>query len=284
MFFHKKALIGEVKVGEPSARFAQLLLEQFGGATGELTAGLQYWVQSFHVDEPSIRDMLQDIAIEEFSHLEMVGRLIEAHTRRTDQTDAYNSTLFAVRGVGPHFLDAQGSAWSAKYINEGGDVVRDLRADIAAEAGARQTYEALIKLATDDGTKKALTTLLTREISHTHMFMEALRGLGKLTDPFFGNIPPDSTVNLYFNVSSDGDLRGPWNTSPAFQYIDDPKPMGGGNVAQPDGPPVKGQTRIPPGGMEWAECTSKPIPPTGNVYEPGMGGPTPPPVETTRKR
>ncbi len=269
MFFHQKALIGEVKVDEPNARFAQLLLEQFGGATGELTAGLQYWVQSFHVDDPSIRDMLQDIAVEEFSHLEMVGRLIEAHTRRTDRTAAYDSTLFAVRGVGPHFLDAQGAAWSAQYINEGGDVVRDLRADIAAEAGARQTYEALIRLSPDEGSKKALTTLLTREISHTHMFMEALRGLGKLTDPFFGNVPPDSTVNLYFNVSADGNRRGPWNKSPAFQYIENPKPMGGGNVATPAGPPVKGQTRIPPGGMEWAESTAKPISSTGNVNEPG---------------
>ncbi len=159
-------------------------------------------------------------------------------------------------------------------------MVRDLRADIAAEAGARQTYEALIKLSPDEGSKKALHMLLTREISHTHMFMEALRGLGKLTDPFFGNIPPDSTVNLYFNVSSDGAvLRGPWNKSPAFQYIADPKPLGGGNVAEPAGPPVRGQTRIPPGGMEWAESTAKPIPASGAVYEPG--GPVP---AETRKR
>jgi Mn-containing catalase len=268
MFFHKKELITDVKIEEPNARFAQLLLEQFGGATGELTAGLTYWVQSFHVDEPSIRDMLQDIAVEEFSHLEVVGRMIEAHTRRTDQTEAFNSTLFAVRGVGPHFLDAHGAAWTAAYVNEGGDVVRDLRADIAAEAGARQTYEALIKLAPDEGTKKALVMLLTREISHTHMFMEALRALGKLTDPFFGNVPPDSTVNLYFNVSSDGDHRGPWNKSPAFQFIENPKPGGKDNVAYPAGPLVVGQTRLPPGGMEWAESTAKPIPPTGSAPEP----------------
>jgi Mn-containing catalase len=60
----------------PDARFGAYLLEQFGGATGELTAALQYWVQSFHVENAGIRDMLQDIAIEEFSHLEMVGKLI----------------------------------------------------------------------------------------------------------------------------------------------------------------------------------------------------------------
>jgi Mn-containing catalase len=198
MFFHKKEVITkDVKIDEPNPRYAQLLLEQFGGATGELSAALQYWVQSFHTDHPGIRDMLQDIAIEEFSHLEMVGRLIENHTRNVDQTEAFQSTLFAVRGKGPHFLDSQGQAWTAAYLNEGGDVVRDLRADIAAEAGARQTYEALIQVAPDQQTKETLVHLLTREISHTKMFMKALDSMGKLTEPFFGNVQPDETVDIY---------------------------------------------------------------------------------------
>lgn len=221
MFFHKKEIIGKpINVETPSPRFAQLLLEQFGGATGELTAALQYWVQSFHVENAGIKDMLQDIAIEEFSHLEMVGKLIEIHTKNADQTEAFNSTLFAMRGIGPHFLDSQGSAWSANYINEGGDVVRDLRANIAAEAGARQTYEQLIKLAPDAGTKESLVHLLTREISHTKMFMKALASLGKLDEPFFGNVQPDETVDIYYNLSTNGqDERGPWNAEPDFKYI-----------------------------------------------------------------
>jgi Mn-containing catalase len=224
MFFHKKELIHNVDIKEANPRYAQLLLEQFGGATGELTAALQYWVQSFHVENAGMRDMLQDIAIEEFGHLEMVGKLIEGHTKNVDQTEAFKSTLFAVRGVGPHFLDSQGSAWTANYLNEGGDIVRDLRANIAAEAGARQTYEELIKLATDEGTKQTLVHLLTREISHTKMFMKALESLGKLDDPFFGNIQPDETVDLYFNLSSNGeqDERGPWNSDQNFEYIADP--------------------------------------------------------------
>lgn len=224
MFFHKKELIHNVEIKDANPRYAQLLLEQFGGATGELSAALQYWVQSFHVEDAGMRDMLQDIAIEEFSHLEMVGKLIEGHTKNVDQTEAFKSTLFAVRGVGPHFLDSQGSAWTASYLNEGGDIVRDLRANIAAEAGARQTYEELIKLATDEGTKQTLVHLLTREISHTKMFMKALESLGKLDEPFFGNIQPDETVDLYFNLSSDGekDERGPWNSDENFEYIADP--------------------------------------------------------------
>src|SRR5579883_2250269 len=156
MFFHKKELMLEVRVDQPDPRFGQYLLEQFGGATGELTAALQYWVQSFHVEQQGIRNMLQDIAVEEFSHLEMVGKLIELHTANVNGSKAEDSPLFNVRGKGPHFLDSMGNTWSASYINEGGDVVRDLRADVAAEAGARQTYEELIKVAPDEGSKKAL--------------------------------------------------------------------------------------------------------------------------------
>src|SRR3984957_14228311 len=94
MFFHRKELIQLVNVGTPDARFGTYLLEQFGGATGELTAALQYWVQSFHVENAGIRDMLQDIAIEEFSHLEMVGKLIAQHTSELDQTSVHDAPLF----------------------------------------------------------------------------------------------------------------------------------------------------------------------------------------------
>lgn len=227
MFFHRKETIVPVEVKSPDARYGQFLLEQFGGATGELTAALTYWVQSFHVTDPGIRDMLQDIAVEEFSHLEVVGKLIEQHTSKLEQTPVYEAPLFRIRGMGPHFVDSQGSAWTAAYLNEGGNVVRDLRSDIAAEAGARQTYEALIKASTDEGTIKALTHLLTREITHAEMFMQALSRMGKLDDPFFGTVRPDETVDLAFNLSKGEDRRGPWNQEPKFRYVNDPGPMGG---------------------------------------------------------
>jgi Mn-containing catalase len=227
MFLHRKELIRPVSVGKPDAKFGCFLLEQFGGATGELTAALQYWVQSFHVENAAIRDMLQDIAIEEFSHLEMVGKLIAQHTSKMDQTAVYDAPLFKIKGGGPHLLDSQGICWTAAYVQEGGNVVRDLRADISAEAGARQTYEALIKACDDDGTKKTLQHLLTREITHASMFMKALDSMGKLDDPFFGTIQPDETVKLVFNLSQGEDHRGPWNEGQGVDYVADPEPQGG---------------------------------------------------------
>ena len=242
MFLHRKELIQPVKVGKPDARFGTFLLEQFGGATGELTAALQYWVQSFHVENAAIRDMLQDIAIEEFSHLEMVGKLIAQHTSKIDQTEVYDAPLFKLKGGGPHFLDSQGISWTAAYIQEGGNVVRDLRANLSAEAGARQTYEALIKACDDNETKKTLTHLLTREITHGNMFIKALDSLGKLDDAFFGHIPPDDTVKLVFNLSQGEDARGPWNEEPNFKYVANPGPEGG-MPAPPNNPDDEGHIK-----------------------------------------
>jgi Mn-containing catalase len=59
------------------------------------------------------------------------------------------------------------------------------------------------------------------------MFMRALESLGKLTEPNFGYVKPDETVDLYFNLSKDGalDAPGPWNQEPHFKYVDQPTPQ-----------------------------------------------------------
>lgn len=224
MFIHKKQLMHPVHVTNPDPKFGQVLLEQFGGATGELTAALQYFTQAQHTDDKSLRDMLLDIAIEEFSHLEVVAHLIEAHTKGRQQDEAYRSTLFAIRGKGPHLLDSQGAAWSGDYVNEGASPVRDLRANIAAEGGALATYEALLAMVEDEGSRKALQFLGTREVSHTQMFMDALKAFDKLDQPLFGDLQPDETVDLYFNLSSNGadQTPAPWIENSSFKYIEDP--------------------------------------------------------------
>jgi len=55
------------------------LLEQFGGANGELKAAMQYFVQAFGARQPypDKYDLLMDIATEELSHLEIVGATIQ---------------------------------------------------------------------------------------------------------------------------------------------------------------------------------------------------------------
>ena len=78
MFTHNKDLQFEVRVSQPDPRFATLLMEQFGGANGELTAAMQYFTQAFVLRQknPKMYDLFMEIATEELSHLEMVGSTI----------------------------------------------------------------------------------------------------------------------------------------------------------------------------------------------------------------
>src|SRR4051812_30760644 len=79
MFYHVKELQFNARVSKPDPRFANLLLEQFGGPNGELKAAMQYFVQAFSARQPypDKYDLLMDIATEEFSHLEIVGATIQ---------------------------------------------------------------------------------------------------------------------------------------------------------------------------------------------------------------
>ncbi|MFY9908910.1 MAG: manganese catalase family protein [Candidatus Sulfotelmatobacter sp.] len=42
-----------VKVDTPDPRFGNMLLEQFGGANGELAAAMQYSIQGLNCEDPA---------------------------------------------------------------------------------------------------------------------------------------------------------------------------------------------------------------------------------------
>ena len=193
MYHHDKALIVPVQVDQPNAGYAAILLEQFGGANGELKAALQYFVQSFGAQDPSTRDLLLDISTEELSHLEVVGTLISQflapiHTgtvdgtadprlqREADGLRGQSSTLqkaLVLGGGGPMAIDSSGSPFTGNFINSTGDVVANLASDIAAELRAKRVYEMLYREIPDRGARQAIEFLLEREEAHAALFTEA---------------------------------------------------------------------------------------------------------------
>jgi len=81
MYHHIKKLMYTVRVGKPDPRFGNMLLEQFGGANGELAAAMQYSIQGLNCPDPARKDLLMDIGTEELSHLEIVGTLARMHLK-----------------------------------------------------------------------------------------------------------------------------------------------------------------------------------------------------------
>jgi Mn-containing catalase len=228
MYHHVKKLMYTVRVDEADPRFGNMLLEQFGGANGELAAAMQYSIQGLNCDDAERKDLLMDIGTEELSHLEIVGALARLHLKpmKFDRDSAEADPLIAIAGGGGvNLYNSMGNAWTADYLKITGELDVDLRSNIAAEARAKIVYERLINFTTDAGTKDALQFLMTREITHMKAFTAALDSLNK---PRFsiGKIPPTpSLVDQFYNDSTgegeDGeiDVRGPWNQGEDWQFV-----------------------------------------------------------------
>ena len=75
-----------VDVGEFDSLFGKMLLEQFGGANGELAAAMQYSIQGLNCEDPGLKDLLMDIGTEELSYLEVIGTLARMHLKPTKMT------------------------------------------------------------------------------------------------------------------------------------------------------------------------------------------------------
>ena len=231
MYHHVKQLMYTVRVDAPDPRFGNMLLEQFGGANGELAAAMQYSVQGINCDDPERKDLLMDIGTEELSHLEVIGVLTRMHLKpmKNKRNAAEADPLIAICGGGGVSLhNSMGSAWTADYLKITGEIDVDLRSNIAAEARAKITYERLMDFTQDQGTLDALQFLMTREITHLKAFTFALESLGK---PVFsiGKLPPTpGIVDQYFNDSTgtgdrgEPDARGPWNEGGSWEYVEAP--------------------------------------------------------------
>ncbi|HTI61705.1 manganese catalase family protein [Mucilaginibacter sp.] len=256
MFHHVKDLQYNARVSRPDPRFANLLLEQFGGENGELAAAMQYFTQAFgaKVPHPDKYDMLMDIATEEFSHLEIVGATIQMLLKgvngelknaadsseimqvlngKAAKEDIIHQAVFAnpqfgiITGGGVTPRNSQGIPWCASYIHSNGDLTVDLRSNLASESRAKLVYEHLMKFTEDPYVQETLSFLMTREIAHYKMFEAALLDIQPNFPPAVLASDPRFTQQ-YFNMSNGTEVRGPWNKGEMpgmgkeWEYIADP--------------------------------------------------------------
>src|SRR6201989_894427 len=258
MYHHVKKLMYTVNIGEPDVRFGNMLLEQFGGANGELAAAMQYTIQGWNcVDDLARRDLLLDIGTKELSHLEVVGALIRLHLKdlKTNREAAEADPLITIAGGGGGKLfNSQGNAWTADYLKITGELDVDLRSNIAAEARAKIVYERLIDHTDDPGTIDTLQFLMTRENTHMKAFTAALESLEKAPFSIGMLKPTPGIVDEYVNGSTgdgsegDTDMRGPWESSFGLHPVEaNLKAPGGGLSVRDINGKVGGGRRGQPG-------------------------------------
>ena len=136
MWEYEKRLQFPVKIKNPDARAAKVIISQYGGPDGELGASLRYLYQRFAMPYNRVSGLLTDIGTEELAHLEMIGAIVYQLTRNLtpEQIKAQGFDAYFVdftTGVYPQ--SAGGTPFSAMAIASKGDPITDLTEDMAAD-------------------------------------------------------------------------------------------------------------------------------------------------------
>ncbi|TLS35470.1 manganese catalase family protein [Pseudalkalibacillus caeni] len=176
MWTYEKKLQYPVKVSECNPKLAKYLIEQYGGADGELAAALRYLNQRYTIPDKVV-GLLTDIGTEEFAHLEMIAAMVYKLTKDATPDQIKEAGLeghYTNHGVSLFYHNTAGKPFEVQHIQSKGDPIADLYEDIAAEEKARATYQWIIDLSDDPDLNDSLAFLREREIVHSQRFREAV--------------------------------------------------------------------------------------------------------------
>ena len=178
MWIYEKKLQYPIKIKNPNAALAKIIISQLGGPDGELAASTRYLSQRFSMPYREVAGILTDVGTEELAHVEMISTILYQLTRNLSLEEIKKSgfdTYFVDHTTGIYPVAAAGVPFDAKYIGVKGDVFADLNEDLAAEQKARVTYDTLLRLIDDPDVCDPIRFLRAREIVHYQRFGDALR-------------------------------------------------------------------------------------------------------------
>ena len=173
MFKYSKKLEYPICINKKDLKMAKYLIEQFGGANGELGAAFRYFSQKFTMPDDMGKALLNDIATEELSHIEMICTMVHQLTKNATLEELEQAGLgsyYTQHGVSLFPQDSTGNPFTSAYFAVTGDVLANISEDMAAEQKARATYEALINQTNDEDIIGPLLFLRQREVVHFNRF------------------------------------------------------------------------------------------------------------------
>src|SRR3954453_14869057 len=236
MFFHHRDLAYTVRVDKPNAVFARMLQQAIGGPEGELRVMTQYMFQGFGYRGPKkYRDMLLSTATEEIGHVEVLATAVcmnleGAKSELVDQVATNPMIAARMGGIDPRPFpstgggatpaDANGVPFSAGYVDAGGNLRADMRANVAAEAIGRTLACRLYEATDDPGMKDMWRFLIARDTMHQQQWLAVLE---ELEDP--NNAPgdfenSDEFADIAYGFFNHGDTEPPadarWASGPSL--------------------------------------------------------------------
>ena len=177
MWSYEKRLQFPVKIKNTCPKTAQLIISQYGGPDGELSASMRYLAQRYSMPVKKVGGLLTDIGTEEINHMEIICAMVYQLTKNLTPEQAKTAGFDAyyidhTTGLWPQA--AAGIPFTALEFLSKGDAMADLFEDLAAEQKARTVYENLLRVIDDPDVRAPLKFLRAREIVHFQRFGEAL--------------------------------------------------------------------------------------------------------------
>ena len=178
MWNYEKRLQFPVNIKETNPEIAKIIITQYGGPDGELSASMRYLAQRYTMPYDTVAGVLTDIGTEELAHFEMICAIVHQLTRDLTPEQIKES------GFGDYYVDhtlalwpqaASGTPFSATTFQSKGDPITDLFEDMAAEQKARTTYDNILRLVKDPDVVEPIKFLRAREVVHFQRFGESLR-------------------------------------------------------------------------------------------------------------
>lgn len=177
MWVYEKRLEYPVKITKTCAKTAKLIISQYGGPDGELSASMRYLSQRYTMPDKRVGGLLTDIGTEELAHMEIICAMVYQLTK--------NLPIEEIKAAGfdAYYVDhttalwpqaAAGLPFTAIEFQSKGDAITDLTEDLAAEQKARTVYDNLLRAIPDPEVRDPLKFLRAREIVHFQRFGEAL--------------------------------------------------------------------------------------------------------------
>jgi Mn-containing catalase len=236
LFFHHSDLAYKVRVDNPNPMYARMLQQAIGGPEGELRVMSQYLFQGFNARGPArYRDMLLSTGTEEIGHIEVLATAVcmnleGAKSELVDQVATNPLIAARMGGIDPrHFLstgggatpaDANGVPFTTGYVDAGGNLRADMRANVAAEAIGRTLATRLYEATDDPGMKDMWRFLIARDTMHQQQWLAVLE---ELEDP--ANAPGDfenegEFAAIAYGFFNHADVAPPpdaaWTTGPSI--------------------------------------------------------------------
>ena len=203
MWCYEKRLQYPVNIKTTCPKTAQLIISQYGGPDGELSASMRYLSQRYTMPVKKVGGLLTDIGTEELSHMEIICAMVYQLTRNLTPEEAKTA------GFDGYYIDhtkglfpqaAGGVPFTSLEFQSKGDAVTDLFENLAAEQKARTVYEKLLRVITEPDVVAPLKFLRAREIVHFQRFGDA---------PEMTKEQLDSKNFYYFNAETDKELFQP---------------------------------------------------------------------------